>query len=163
MAEDGERNVKWFPTKGIKILKESGYLKMFIYLFMAAFRLMKVPVDFLSPIPPATQRQKVVITLLEDDDEEIKVKKESLPVDDAQVKVEDKASSSSSSDADPSSDVSGSSKPREEKKDDQSSITCAQAVQMYAFMALMEKVFEPIQQRIQQECTKSMVYYHHIL
>ena len=74
---NGESPRKWFPTKGIKVLKEASYLKMFIYLFMAAFRLMSVPNKFLSPVPPAQERQKVVVSLLGDEEgDEVKVKTE---------------------------------------------------------------------------------------
>ena len=73
MADDnGDHPRKWFPTKGIKVLKEASYLKMFIYLFMAAFRLMNVPERFLSPVPPDTERRKVVMSLLGDSEGEDK-------------------------------------------------------------------------------------------
>ena len=61
---------KFYPTKSIKVLKEVGYLKMFIYLFMAAFRILGVPDGFLSPIPKSVDRQRVVISIDSDDDDD---------------------------------------------------------------------------------------------
>ena len=83
--DNGNGNGKWFPTKGIRILKDAGYLKMFIYLFMAAFKLMKVPDGFLSPVPLPTEKQVVVVSLVDDDYEELFVKPEDPP----RVKPED--------------------------------------------------------------------------
>ena len=61
---------KRYPTKSIKVLKDVGYLKMFIYIFMAAFRILGVPDGFLSPTPKSVDRQRVVISIESDDDDD---------------------------------------------------------------------------------------------
>jgi hypothetical protein len=200
---NGERNKadeghsrRYYPTRSIKVLSEVGYLKMFIYLFMAAFRILGVPDGFLSAVPKAVDRQRVVINIDDEDEDEWDwrrydssrrsgsphIKQEaqgsrsrssqstgSLPAvpndDEDEGSNESKQDPQGRSPATSSDDEGGGS--NESKQDPQGrsphrrrtprrapketpAITCPEEIQMHAFMALMEKVSEEVQERILQ-------------